>query len=93
MYPTQLFEALFCFILFAALVLVKKHRINIYLISYGTFRFLIEFLSNDDRGKLLFLNIYQLQIFSIICVIIDIYVFVLELVIITKYNAKRHNPE
>ncbi len=92
-YPTQLFEALFCFILFAALLLVKKHRINIYLISYGTFRFLIEFLRNDDRGKLLLLNISPSQLLSIICVIIGIFLFVLELVIIPKYNAKRHNPE
>lgn len=56
-HATQLYEAAFLFILFAIcsyLVLQKNTRQNfsIYLIAYGVFRFLIEFLRDDPRGKL-----------------------------------------
>ena len=56
-HPTQLYESAFLFILFAVcsyLVLRKdfKHNLSLYLIAYGTFRFLIEFLRDDDRGEL-----------------------------------------
>lgn len=56
-HPTQLYEAAFLFLLFALfsyLLLKKKYRYNmpLYLILYGTFRFLIEFIRGDDRGKL-----------------------------------------
>ncbi len=50
--PTQLIEAGFLFILFGVLNLIKNHQFEIYLISYGIFRFFIEFLRADDRGSL-----------------------------------------
>lgn len=55
--PTQLFEAAFLFILFGILsylCLKKKGRQNfgIYLIAYGIWRFLIEFIRGDYRGEL-----------------------------------------
>ena len=57
-YPTQLYEAIFLFIMFAVCsVLVLKinyrHNMAIYLITYGVFRFLIEFLRGDSRGAFL----------------------------------------
>ena len=56
--PTQLFEALFLFALFAVCFILVwkknfKHNLSLYLIAYGVFRFLLEFLRADDRGKLL----------------------------------------
>lgn len=56
--PTQLFEAIFLFALFAIcflLVWKKKcrHTMSVYLIAYGIFRFCLEFVRADDRGKLL----------------------------------------
>lgn len=56
--PTQLFEAIFLFALFAIcflLVWKKKfrHNMSVYLIAYGIFRFCLEFVRADDRGKLL----------------------------------------
>ena len=56
-YPTQLYEAAFLLILFAVcsyLLLRRKfrHNMTVYLIGYGIFRFLIEFIRGDDRGKL-----------------------------------------
>ncbi len=50
--PTQLIEAFFLFILFGVLNLIKKNQFEVYLISYGTFRFIIEFFRADDRGSL-----------------------------------------
>ena len=57
-YPTNLFEAIFLFILCGvmAILLLKKHfkyTFIIYLPAYGIWRFLIEFLRDDDRGQLL----------------------------------------
>lgn len=54
-YPTQLFESLFLFLLFGVLYyLVFKRRsyqaFAIYLFSYGVFRFGIEFIRGDHRG-------------------------------------------
>ena len=53
--PTQLYESIFLFIDFAvlSLLLVKKNANYImpaYLISYGVFRFIIEFVRDDYRG-------------------------------------------
>ena len=54
--PTQLYEAIFLFLLFAVLsVLLLKTRVGclgVYLSAYALFRFLIEFLRDDDRGSL-----------------------------------------
>ena len=55
--PTQLYEALFLFILTAVLVylLIKKNfKFNfvVYLFSYGTWRFLLEFIRGDERGQI-----------------------------------------
>lgn len=48
--PTQLIEAVFEFLLFAVLLFVEKKAKNllgIYLVSYGSFRFIIEFYRGD----------------------------------------------
>ena len=55
--PTQLFEMIFLFILAAILLLLafkwnSKFTLPIYLISYGIFRFFIEFVRGDERGQL-----------------------------------------
>lgn len=53
--PTQLFESLFLFMLFFVLhflIKIKNYKFIVYLFSYGIFRFLLEFLRGDDRGRL-----------------------------------------
>lgn len=80
-YPTQLFEALFLLILFILLFYLayfksNKYSLSIYAISYGTFRFLIEFIRGDDRGVFV-LGFSPSQIFSIICIISGIVFIVL----------------
>lgn len=75
-FPTQLFEAIFLFILFGVLVFLKKDQFKVYLISYGTFRFFIEFLRGDDRGGL-FGTLSPSQVISIILVISGIVLFII----------------
>lgn len=77
-YPTQLFEALFLFILSAILFLLAykkffKYNMSIYLFSYGIFRFLLEFLRGDNRGAIILLS--PSQWISIIAIIISIILF------------------
>ena len=57
-HPTQLYEAAFLFIMFGvcSYLLLKKHyqhNMSLYLVSYGIFRFLIEYLRGDPRGSFL----------------------------------------
>ena len=56
-HPTQLYEATFLLIMFAvcSFLLLKfkfRHNMSVYLVGYGVFRFLIEFVRDDDRGQL-----------------------------------------
>lgn len=52
--PTQLFESIFLCLLGTVLVLLTKYKTHlttqVYMLAYGTFRFLIEFLRDDYRG-------------------------------------------
>ncbi len=70
--PTQLMEACFLIILFAVLLDLSKKRArgflsSIYLISYGAWRFIIEFFRRDDRGSILSLSTSQfISIFLIL---------------------------
>lgn len=78
-HPTQLYEALFLFILTAVLfyLAIKKRNINnlpLYLFTYGIFRFLLEFLRGDNRGAFLF-NISPSQFLSITAIISSFVLF------------------
>ena len=67
-HPTQLYEALFLFILFFILIktISFKKRIAIYLISYSIFRFIVENFRGDDRGVFIkTLNLSPSQVVSI----------------------------
>lgn len=65
-YPTQLFESAFLFILFFGLHNIKRFRtfeLEVYLIGYGIWRILIEFIRGDDRGVLIPLVTTEYNIF------------------------------
>lgn len=54
-HPTQLYEAIFLFVLCALIFLLVmkwnfKHGLSVYLVCYGIFRFFLEYLRNDSRG-------------------------------------------
>lgn len=77
-YPTQLYEAIFLGLLFAALMLLmfKFKRPNIlmlvYLYSYAIFRFFIEFIRGDNRGAFLFGVLSPSQVQSIIMLLVAV---------------------
>ncbi len=69
-YPTQLYESGFLFILFIVLVFfAKKNRTAVYLIGYNVFRFFLEYLRGDDRGASPFGALSPSQFMSIIMLI------------------------
>ena len=53
-FPTQIYEALFEFLLFVIMIVLykklKRCFLEVYCISYGIFRFFIEFIRGDSRG-------------------------------------------
>ena len=53
--PTQLFEALFELVFFLVMLFTLKktryYEVEIYMIGYGIFRFILEFFRGDDRGS------------------------------------------
>lgn len=78
--PTNLYEAIFLFILFAILFFgIKKNQTKIYMLSYGVFRFFLEFLRGDSRGKVPFIDfLTPSQFLSLIMIIVGILLFVFE---------------
>ena len=71
--PVQLFEAIFLFALATVLIILlfkgKKHIMELYMLSFGVFRFIIEFFRDDERGTLLTGVFSPSQIISICLVI------------------------
>ena len=87
-HPTQLYEAAFLFILFGVCTFLIykyefKHNMSVYLISYGIFRFCIEFLRGDHRGELLGF-ISPSQTWSLLMVVIGV-----GLIFLMKYWYKK----
>ncbi len=68
--PTQLFEAVFLFLLCGGLiVLLLRARVDVlavYAIAYAVFRFVIEFWRGDDRGEFLFSALSPSQCWAIV---------------------------
>lgn len=82
-HPTQLYEAFFLFVLFAVLSLMLyrgKGRFNfaVYLMGYGVFRFLIEFIRDDERGELIG-ALTPSQFWSVLMVVFGLALLVLQL--------------
>ena len=74
--PTNLFEAIFLFVLASVLIFlaIKRHcpfTMSIYLISYGIWRFFIEFARGDYRGSFI-PGLTPSQFWSIVLVLIGI---------------------
>lgn len=92
-YPTQLFESGFLFILFIVLFFViKKHQLRYYLLSYGTFRFILEFFRGDSRGNTIFGILSPSQFLSVVMVILGVLLIFFEDKIVDKLKRK-YNPE
>lgn len=91
--PTQLLESLFLFALFAVLtvLLLKKdcrYTPQIYLVSYGVWRFCIEYLRDDPRGSSGIPFLTPSQLFSLIFIVCGIAMILLY----RRAAAKRQDP-
>lgn len=91
-HPTQLYEAAFLFVMFGICLylVVKKnfqHNLSLYLISYGIFRFLIEYVRGDERGELVGV-ISPSQFWSILMVVAGIAVIFLMNYLLKKDDKK-----
>ena len=77
--PTQLYESVFLFILFAVLTILYYKNYNftmlLYLISYGVWRIIIEFFRADERGATV-LGLYPSQWTSIVFIVLGIALFI-----------------
>ncbi len=72
--PTQLYESAFLLLLFAALLyLIRKGRgfpTAVYLIGYGSFRFVLEFLRGDERGAFVIPWLSPSQFWSVLLILL-----------------------
>lgn len=74
--PTQLYEALFLFMLFTILTLLLykrdfKYSLPVYLAAYGIWRFIIEFARADDRGAFIG-SLSPSQTLSLVLVVLSV---------------------
>ena len=80
--PVQLFEALFLLALGGVLLLLMKkgyrHQMPIYMMSYSTWRFLIEYARADDRGQTVVRFLSPSQLFSVLMMLGGIAILVIE---------------
>lgn len=90
-FPTQLYEAIFLFIMFAvtSYLYFKDKKINmiVYLTGYGLFRFLIEFIRGDYRGEFIISFLSPSQTLSLFMVIAGIYM------LYKKYNKQNKDKD
>lgn len=90
-HPTQLYEAAFLLALGVALLFVKNgFAFPLYLMGYGAWRFGIEFLRADDRGKIFSIPLSPAQIISLFLILLGIVVGSL---ILKEWIKKRKTVE
>ncbi len=91
-FPTQLFESFFLFILFFILTNYKNLRnreLEMYLISYGIWRFFLEFIRGDDRGSFLGLIHTQYNVYPSPSQFLSILMILLGILIIRKMKFRQ----
>jgi prolipoprotein diacylglyceryltransferase len=87
-----LFEALFLFALCGVLLLLMKtgrrHQMPVYMMSYSTWRFLIEYARADDRGQTVVSFLSPSQLFSVLLMLGGIVILAVELYVDHRKGGK-----
>ena len=101
-HPTQIYEAVFLFILFAVVTILAfklefGYNMGIYLIAYGVFRFVNEFFRGDDRGEFVS-GVSPSQFWAIVMVLLGVgYILIIKFGLFTKcakaLDIAKHNRE
>lgn len=90
--PTQLFEAVFEFALFAVMFFgrkkFKEYNIELYFFTYGIFRFIMEFFRGDNRGATGF-ALTPSQLLSLVCITFAVFLFLYQKEICLKKLHKK----
>lgn len=90
--PTQLFEALFLFALFAFLFLnIKKggkYNLSFYMGAYGIWRFVLEYVRNDYRGSVGISFLTPSQLISLVMIMGAAAIFTVETLVSRKLEEK-----
>lgn len=94
--PTQLFEAIFLFAL-AAFLIWRNWRgkgfcLPTYLIGYGVWRFLIEYLRDDDRGQTFLSFLTPSQLTAVVLVLIGCALIAAYFIIVHKKGKAIFEP-
>jgi len=80
--PTQLFESIFLLLLFAFLLLrvldKQTYCLPIYMVCYGIWRFLVEYLRDDYRGTTFVSFLTPSQLTAILMVVAGVLLFVFQ---------------
>ena len=92
--PTQLFEAIFLFIISAVMIFLYfkfnfKYNMTVYLIGYGIWRFIIEFFRGDDERGQFVPGLSPSQFWSILMVIGGVVFFFLYRYFDKKFEEKK----
>lgn len=91
-FPTQLFESFFLFVFFILLNKVKQFKnfeIETYLIGYGVWRILIEFIRGDDRGSLLPLITTEYNVFPTPSQLISLLMILFGIYMLKRMKSKK----
>lgn len=95
-HPTQLYEAAFLFVFFVLLNRIKwfkNKEIEMYLIGYGTWRFLIEFIRGDDRGAFITLYVTEYNVFPTPSQFLSLIMIICGTYLYYRWNKKMKNNE
>jgi len=95
-FPTQLFESAFLFILFILLNKIKSFQtkeLEIYLIGYGTWRLLVEFIRGDDRGTLFGFITTEYNVFPTPSQYLSLLMIIIGIYLLFKRKRAIVNPE
>ena len=95
--PTQLYEAIFLFLLSAVMIVLLfkinfKYNMSLYLVSYGIWRFIIEYFRADYRGGFV-PGLSPSQFWSIIMIILGVVIFFLYKKFDPKFNKEPEQIE
>jgi prolipoprotein diacylglyceryltransferase len=91
--PVQLFEALYLLFLFGLLFLRakegKRYNLSLYIIAYGIWRFVVEYLRRDYRGSISFTSLTPSQFIAVLMVIAGIGAIFLERAVCNRIEKKK----
>lgn len=95
-FPTQTFESIFLFCLFFGMNKIKNIRyfeMETYLIGYGIWRFLIEFIRGDERGEFITLFTTEYNSYPSPSQFMSLGLIILGIILLKRHQQKEKTGE